>query len=101
MVPAYANAACCRPRRPPKPTECVEKRSWHGDEQVCFPRIGSMIVGCWSSRHPMSTLLRRTLTNLRKHANHAEGVQYATQSFCSGCCGGQTLGSMPRQSKKR
>jgi hypothetical protein len=28
-------------------------------------------------------------TNIKRHANYAEGVQYATKSFLSGRCGGQ------------
>src|SRR6266851_1175795 len=89
MALAYANAAYWRPLKPPKPTECVEKRSWPGDGQECFPRIGWMIMGWWSSRRPMGTLLRSMPTNIQKHANYAEGVQYATKSFCCGCCGSQ------------
>ena len=41
------------------------------------------------------------LTNLKERANYAEGVQYATKSFCGGCCGSQTCTWMPRQAQKR
>src|SRR6266567_116999 len=40
-------------------------------------------------------------TNIQKHANDAEGVQYATKSFLSGRCGGQTCGRIPRHKRSR
>src|SRR2546426_774516 len=49
----------------------------------------------------MSTLLERILVNLRKHANHAEGVQYATNAFCCGWCGSQTSTATPKDWQKR
>src|SRR5712692_5072519 len=60
--------------------ECVHKRSGIGGELVAFPCIKPMDVGLRCFRHPSN----RLHTRLTKHANHAEGVQYATKSLSKG-----------------
>src|SRR5437870_9185069 len=60
--------------------ECVHKRSGIGGELVAFPCIKPMAVGFRCFRHPTN----RLHTRLTKHANHAEGVQYAITSFVNG-----------------
>src|ERR1700694_4454662 len=100
MEPDYANAVCCRRTKPPKPMEGAHKPSSDGGGRGCFPCIGSMIMGSQSSRHPMNTPLRRALTNTQKHANHAQGVQYATNSFVCGRYGWQACGLKPATSAK-
>src|SRR6266581_7133779 len=59
-----------------------------------------MIMGWWSSRRPMGTLLKSMPTNIQKHANYAEGVQYATKSLVCGLYGLQTRGATPREAMK-
>src|SRR2546421_11531380 len=48
----------------------------------------------------MSTLLKRMLTNIKQHANDAEGVQYATKSFVWGVYARQTRGATPMEAMK-
>src|SRR2546426_12716011 len=60
--------------------ECVHKRSGIGGELVAFPCIKPMAVGLRCFRHPTN----RLHTRLTKHANHAEGVQYAIKSLSKG-----------------
>src|SRR6266581_6954836 len=87
--------------RPPKPMECANQLSWTGDGQVCFPCIGPTIMGSLSLNHPMNTLLRNMLTNIKRHPRRTQGGQYAAKSLRSGRCGGQTLGTICKHSKKR
>ncbi len=100
MAPAYANAVCYLPTKLPQPMEYPDKPSWSGDEQDCFPCIEPMLIAWRSSHHPMNTLLRRTRANIKKHANHTEGVQYATTSFVCGRRGLQACGENPATSAK-
>src|SRR6266852_5869249 len=60
--------------------ECVHKRSGSGGELVAFPCITPIAVGLRCFRHPTNRLHAR----LTKHANHAEGVQYAITSLSKG-----------------
>src|SRR5712692_3895473 len=64
--------------------ECADKQSWIGGGLVAFPCIKPMAVGLRCSRHPTHTLLKSMFTRLTKHANHAEGGQYATKSLSKG-----------------
>src|SRR5579859_793724 len=80
MVRGSGSADCYPPVKPHKPMECVHKRSGIGGELVAFPCITPMAVGLRCFRHPTN----RLHTHLTKHANHAEGVQYAITSFVKG-----------------
>src|SRR5258708_1144295 len=80
MVRGSGSVDCYPPVKPHKPMESAHKRSGIGGEQVAFPCITSMAVGLRCFRHPTNGLH----TDLTKHANHAEGVQYAITSFVNG-----------------
>src|SRR6266581_2048120 len=86
--------------RPLKPMECVDKPSWTGDGQACFPCIGRMIMGWLSLNRPMNMLRRRMLTNIKTHAKRAQGVQYAAKSFVCGVYALQTRGATPMEAMK-
>src|SRR5258708_11981963 len=80
MARGSGSAGCYPPVKPHKPMESAHKRSGIGGELVAFPCITPMAVGLRCFRHPRN----RLHTRLTKHANHAEGVQYAIKSFVNG-----------------
>src|SRR6266567_8983356 len=80
MARGSGSAGCYPPVKPHKPMECVHKRSGIGGELVAFPCITPMAVGSRCFRHPTNRLHIR----LTKHANRAEGVQYAITSLSNG-----------------
>src|SRR6266704_2260017 len=80
MVRGSGSAGCYPPVKPHKPMESAHKRSGIGGELVAFPCITPMAVGLRCFRHPTN----RLHTGLTKHANHAEGVQYAITSLVKG-----------------
>src|SRR5258708_10126251 len=80
MARGSGSAVCYPPVKPHKPMESAHKRSGSGGELVAFPCITPMAVGLRCFRHPRN----RLHTRLTKHANHAEGVQYAIKSFVKG-----------------
>src|SRR6266566_9026785 len=98
MALGYLSGVCSQFRKQHRRMGCVSKRSWPGDEQGCFPCIGSMIKERRCFRRPMSTLHGRMLTNLQKHAHHAEGVQYAIKSLAEGQYAGACSVMIPRRS---
>src|SRR5258708_28102332 len=63
--------------KPHQPMAYADQLSWIGDELAAFPCIKLMAVGLRFSRPPKNT-------RLKKHANHAEGVQYAIKSLVKG-----------------
>src|SRR2546421_5006544 len=77
MVRGSGSVGCYQPVKPHTPMECAHKRSGIGGELVAFPCIRPMAVGLPCFRHPTN----RLHTRLTTHANHAEGVQYATTSL--------------------
>src|SRR6266699_3482193 len=77
MARGSGSAGCYPPVKPHKPMESAHKRSGIGGELVAFPCITPMAVGLRCFRHPRN----RLHTRLTKHANHAEGVQYAIKSL--------------------
>src|SRR6266571_4277112 len=100
MAPGSLSAVYSPLMKRPPLTGCAEKRSWPGDGRGCFLCIGSMIKGRRCFRCPMSTLLGRTLTNIKKHANYAEGVQYAIKSLAEGQYGGACSVIIPKRSTR-
>src|SRR3989440_7893517 len=80
MVRGSGSVGCYQPVKPHTPMECAHKRSGIGGELVAFPCIRPMAVGLPCFRHPTN----RLHTRLTTHANHAEGVQYATTSLVKG-----------------
>src|SRR5258708_24745065 len=80
MAGGSGGGGCYRPVTPHKPMEFAHKRSGIGGELVAFPCIAPMAVGLRCFRHPTN----RLHTHLTKHANHAEGVQYAITSLVKG-----------------
>src|SRR6266704_5910048 len=80
MARGSGSAGCYPPVKPHKPMESAHKRSGIGGELVAFPCITPMAVGLRCFRHPTN----RLHTGLTKHANHAEGVQYAITSLSKG-----------------
>src|SRR6266568_4570616 len=85
MRPASLSGDGSMPLTPPRRMGSAEKRSCSGDGQACFPCLGSTSKGQQCFRRQVKMLLERMLTNSpkQKHANHAEGVQYAINSFVS------------------
>src|SRR6266566_8782006 len=78
--------------------ECVHKRSGIGGELVAFPCIKPMAVGLRCFRHPTIKLH----TRLTKHANHAQGVQYAITSLSKGTaksCKNRSTAHLPCESR--
>ncbi len=71
-----------------------------GDGQVCFPCIGPTIMGSLSLNHPMNTLLRNILTNIKRHPSRTQGGQYAAKSFVCGRYALQACGANPATSAK-
>src|SRR5258708_28699428 len=86
MARGSGSAGCYPPVKPHKPMESAHKRSGIGGELVAFPCITPMAVGLRCFRHPRN----RLHTRLTKHANHAEGVQYAIKSLWAGTPGTAT-----------
>src|SRR5438046_2994186 len=86
MVRGSGSVGCYQPVKPHTPMESAHKRSGIGGELVAFPCIRPMAVGLPCFRHPTN----RLHTRLTTHANHAEGVQYATTSLCAGTPGTAT-----------
>src|SRR2546421_5286230 len=80
MVRGSGSVGCYQPVKPHTPMESAHKRSGIGGELVAFPCIRPMAVGLPCFRHPTN----RLHTRLTTHANHAEGVQYATTSLSKG-----------------
>src|SRR6266576_1041454 len=80
MVRGSGSVGCYQPVKPHTPMESAHKRSGIGGELVAFPCIKPMAVGLPCFRHPTN----RLHTRLTTHANHAEGVQYATTSLSNG-----------------
>src|SRR5438874_8425740 len=80
MVRGSGSVGCYQPVKPHTPMESAHKRSGIGGELVAFPCIRPMAVGLPCFRHPTN----RLHTRLTTHANHAEGVQYATTSLSNG-----------------
>src|SRR6266567_4229371 len=80
MVRGSGSVGCYQPVKPHTPMESAHKRSGLGGELVAFPCIRPMAVGLPCFRHPT----HRLHTRLTTHANHAEGVQYATPSLLQG-----------------
>src|SRR5947209_18145557 len=102
MVPAWRKGDGFVPLTPQRPMGSAEKRSCSGDGQACFPCLGSTSKGQQCFRRQVKMLLERILTNSpkQKHANHAEGVQYAINSFDDGAYGGDCAVMMPNRSTR-
>src|SRR5712692_10422889 len=81
MEPGSGNAASYPPLKPLKPLECLQRRSGIGGELRAFPCTMLMAVGSCCSHHPASTLITSMNVRFNRHANHAEGVQYAITSL--------------------
>src|SRR5260370_40078482 len=78
------NAASYLPLKPLKPMECLQRQSGIGDELGAFPCTTLMAVGSCCSHRPANTLITSMNVSFNRHANHAQGVQYATKSLCKG-----------------
>src|SRR6266849_4902812 len=102
MQPASRKRDGSMPLTPPRPMGSAEKRSCSGDGQACFPCLGSTSKGRQCFRRQVKMLLERMLTNSpkQKHANHAEGVQYAINSLADGAYGGACSVMMPSRSTR-
>src|SRR5216683_5418782 len=84
MEPGSGNAASYLPLKPLKPMECLQRRSGIGGELGAFPCSMLMAVGSCCSRRPANTLITSMNVSFNRHANHAEGVQYAITSLSKG-----------------
>src|SRR6266699_1835584 len=84
MEPDSGNAAFYPPLKPLKPMECLQRRSGIGGELAAFPCTTLMAVGSCCSHRPANTLITSMNVSFNRHANHAEGVQYAITSFVKG-----------------
>src|SRR6266496_1246726 len=102
MLPASRKRDGSIPLTPPPRMGSAEKRSWPGDGRDCFPCLESTSKGRRCFRRQVKMPLERMLTNSPKqiHANHAEGVQYAINSFVCGLYGLQTRGATPMEAMK-
>src|SRR6266566_5841340 len=100
MRPASRKRDGSMPLTPHPRMGSAEKRSWPGDGRDCFPCLGSTSKGQQCFRRQVKMLLERMLTNSpkQKHANHAEGVQYAINSFADGAYGGACSVIIPNRS---
>src|SRR5713101_5290180 len=90
MEPGFENAASYPPLKPLKPMECLQRRSGIGGELGAFPCTMLMAVGSCCSHRPANTLITSMNVSFNRHANHAEGVQYAITSLCAGTPGTAT-----------
>src|SRR5712691_7995202 len=84
MEPGSGNAASYPPLKPLKPMECLQRRSGIGGELGAFPCTTLMAVGSCCSHRPANTLITSMNVSFNRHANHAEGVQYAITSLSKG-----------------
>src|SRR5437868_2458094 len=84
MEPGSGNAAFYPPLKLLKPMECLQKPSGIGDELAAFPCTTQIVVESCCSHHPANTLITSMNVSFNRHANHAEGVQYATPSLSKG-----------------
>src|SRR6266700_2922626 len=84
MEPDSGNAAFYPPLKPLKPMECLQRRSGIGGELAAFPCTTLMAVGSCCSHRPANTLITSMNVSFNRHANHAEGVQYAITSLVNG-----------------
>src|SRR5436309_10287061 len=102
MAPGSLNRDGSVPLTQQRRTGSAEKRSCSGDGRGCFLCLGSTSKGRRCFRRQVHTLPEKMLTNLpkQKHANHAEGVQYAINSFVCGRYGLQACGANPATSAK-
>src|SRR5205085_5491595 len=102
MAPGSLNRDGSVPLTQQRRTGSAEKRSCSGDGRGCFLCLGSTSKGRRCFRRQVHTLPEKMLTNLpkQKHANHAEGVQYAIKSFADGAYGGACSVIMPSRSTR-
>src|SRR5437588_3340763 len=102
MAPGSLNRDGSVPLTQQRRTGSAEKRSCSGDGRGCFLCLGSTSKGRRCFRRQVHTLPEKMLTNLpkQKHANHAEGVQYAIKSFVWGVYGLQTRAATPIETIK-
>src|SRR5216684_4534723 len=91
MEPGSGNAASYLPLKPLKPMECLQRQSGIGDELGAFPCTTLMAVGSCCSHRPANTLITSMNVSFNRHANHAQGVQYAITS----------LSKSPRRSSRK
>src|SRR5712691_12951318 len=84
MEPGSGNAAFYPPLKPLKPTESLQRPSGIGGELGAFPCTMLMAVGSCCFHRPASTLITSMNVSFNRHANHAQGVQYAITSLSKG-----------------
>src|SRR6266849_2847065 len=102
MEPGSGNAASYPPLKPLKPMECLQRQSGIGDELGAFPCTTLMAVGSCCSHRPANTLITSMNVSFNRHANHAEGVQYATKSLSNGTaksCKKRSTAHLPCESR--
>src|SRR6266567_5898490 len=84
MEPDSGNVASYPLLKPLKPMECLQRPSGIGGELDAFPCTMLMAVGSCCFHRPVSTLITSINVSFNRHANHAEGVQYAITSLSKG-----------------
>src|SRR6266852_7122141 len=84
MEPGFGNAASYPPLKPLKPMESLQRRSGIGGELGAFPCTTLMAVGSCCSHRLANTLITSMNVSFNRHANHAQGVQYAITSLSKG-----------------